>query len=100
MNIHHVKTQPKYFRASLEGRKPFEVRRKDRDYQVGNVLVLEEWSPYGGYTGRKLVYMITYVLDDPECCKEGFVVLGLERRREHGEADVRNTKGTGSGHGR
>lgn len=75
--IHEVKTLPKYFWAGAKGRKPFEVRRNDRDYKVGDTLREREWSPYGGYTGRTMEREITYVLADPEYCKEGYVVLGL-----------------------
>ena len=78
MTIHEVKTMPEYFQAGADGRKPFEVRYNDRGYKVGDVLRQREWSPFGGYTGRSLDREITYVLDDPDFCKEGFVVLGLK----------------------
>ncbi len=30
------------------------------------------------YTGRALLMRITYVLDDEEFCKPGYIILGLE----------------------
>lgn len=75
--VHEVKTLPKYFQPQAEGLKSFEVRRNDRDYQVGDILRQKEWTQEGGYTGRALDREIVYVLDDPTYCKEGFVVLGL-----------------------
>jgi hypothetical protein len=41
MKEHIVKCQPVYFDATKDGDKPFEVRRDDRGYQKGDVLVLQ-----------------------------------------------------------
>lgn len=76
--VHEVKTLPEFFWPQVAGLKPFEVRFNDRGYQEGDILRQAEWSPSGGYTGRTLDREITYVLDDPAYCKEGFVVLGLK----------------------
>lgn len=75
--VHEVKTLPENFWPQVGGYKPFEVRYNDRGYEVGDRLRQREWSPHGGYTGCVLDREITYVLDDPRYCKEGFVVLGL-----------------------
>ncbi len=74
---HHLKISTEYFDAIVEGRKTFEVRKKDRIYRVGDVLFLREYIPYCGYTGRETHKQITYILDDLDYCKEGFVILGL-----------------------
>ena len=76
MKIHDLKTLPEYFEAVDSGAKPFEVRFNDRDFKAGDVLNLREYSD-GEYTGRVLHREISYVLDAPAYCKEGFVVLGL-----------------------
>lgn len=75
--IHALKTAPVFFEASAAGLKGFEVRKNDRPYNTGDYVALNEWSGEG-YTGRCTLHKIVYILSDPEYCKEGYVVLGLE----------------------
>lgn len=75
--IHALKTTPVHFEASAAGVKGFEVRRNDNPYNVGDYVALNEWSNEG-YTGRCTLHKIVYILSDPEYCKEGYVILGLE----------------------
>ena len=77
--VHELKTWPSYFEALLEGVKPFEIRRDDRDFRVGDILFLREWDPgTGAYTGRALHRQITYATERGcHWLRAGFVVLGL-----------------------
>lgn len=75
--IHALKTEPAYFEASAAGIKGFEVRKNDRPFDAGDYVALNEWSGEG-YTGRCTLHKIVYILCDPEYCKEGYVILGLE----------------------
>lgn len=62
--IHVLKTWSEYFNAVLSGAKNFEGRQNDRNYQVGDTLILREWDPKTEeYTGRELQRIITYKLD-------------------------------------
>lgn len=74
---HELKTAPQYFREIANGNKPFEVRRNDRDYHVGDILKLRE---YGGsdYSGQEISVEVTYILDNPEYCKDGYVIMGIK----------------------
>lgn len=74
---HYVKILPKYYIAVEKGIKTFEIRFNDRNYKVGDILHLQEF--YGDqYTSRELTKEICYMIDDPDYCKEGFVVLGIK----------------------
>lgn len=39
--LHELKTYPKYFQETIEGNKLFEIRKNDRNFQVGDVLLLK-----------------------------------------------------------
>lgn len=75
---HDLKIAPQYFDAVADGSKPFEVWFNDRNYKVGDVLMLREYvEQQGHYTGRWLERLVTYVLDNKNFCKEDLVILGL-----------------------
>ena len=60
--VHILKTWPEYFEAVASGAKTFELRFDDRGYQVGDHLVLREWSVTEGYTGRVIVKRVSYLV--------------------------------------
>ena len=97
--IHEIKCEPKYFAAIKNGSKTFEVRKNDRPYKVGDILAINEFipesvDPYddmfsmpsvderfvsgGRYTGKSVLALITYILNDDEYVKKGFVILGIK----------------------
>lgn len=83
MKTIELKTWPQYYEALYDGSKPFEVRKNDRDFQVGDTLHLREFDPNAGpglYTGRNHKRTITYILSakDFPAIVEGYVVLGLD----------------------
>lgn len=62
MKTHHdVKILPIYYDLVREGRKTFELRVNDRNYQNADTITLHEWEN-GEYTGRKQKFEIGYVL--------------------------------------
>ena len=78
--MHHLKTWPTFFHEVCVGRKLFEVRKDDRDFQMGDTLVLEEWEPTTQeYTGRTISAEVTYILRGPAFgIESGTVVMSLE----------------------
>lgn len=79
--VHELKTWPEYFQAVHDGRKPFELRKDDRPFKVGDDLRLREYEPLTStYTNRVLVVRITYILRDFIGIQPGYVILGTEWR--------------------
>lgn len=76
--LHALKLHPGYFDAAVELRKPFEIRRNDRDFQLGDYLLLEEYDPATkGYTGRHIHRRVLYLTTFMQ--RPGYVVMGLAR---------------------
>lgn len=74
---HELKALPEYFLEVCAGMKTFEVRKDDRDIQIGDTVVLREWTEKD-YTGRESRELhITYVLrDKPEYgLAEGYCII-------------------------
>lgn len=67
--VHRLKILPEYFYDVKSRKKNFELRMNDRNFNVGDTVILKEWN--GNYTGNKVTRKIKYVLKD---CKN----LGLE----------------------
>lgn len=85
MAVHDLKVWPEFFTALWEGKKTFEVRKNDRGYAIGDILVLREYAPGPDeYTGRVEHRLVTYLVsgDDPQGyafgVQKGFVVMGLK----------------------
>lgn len=45
MKIHELKCWPLEFRAAHSGRKRFEVRKNDRGFETGDIVILHEFVP-------------------------------------------------------
>ena len=78
MKTHELKILPQYFQAVWHGTKTFELRKDDRDYQRGDILILREWDGEK-YTGSAICAKVTYILQDAEKygLMDGYVILGI-----------------------
>lgn len=84
---HEIKIWPSQFDAVVAGDKTFEWRKNDRDYAVGDTLVMREWdpakcsAPYGdweGYTGRETSAVVTYKAEGVFGIPDGYCVLAIK----------------------
>lgn len=58
---HELKCWPEPYRAVVAGRKTYEIRKDDRNYQVGDLLLLQEWDPKTErYTIERAYFEITH----------------------------------------
>lgn len=75
-----LKILPQYFEAVSSGLKDFEIRKNDRDYKVGSILLLKEWF-HGKYTGRHVMRRVKYIYfgDGTYGLSDEYCILGLER---------------------
>ena len=91
MTTHELKILPQYFQAVWYGKKTFELRKDDRDYQRGDILVLKEWDGMK-FTGSALCVKVTYILQDAMQygLQNGYVILGI--RRIESNSDFKPTR--------
>jgi len=87
---HELKCWPEFFQAMLSGSKTFEARRNDRNFKVGDNLVLKERTPAdsihsneGEYSGREITALVTYILHGSEANRktgigEGYCVMSIQ----------------------
>ena len=90
--LHELKTDIRPFQDIVSGRKTFEVRKDDRGYTVGDILLLRDTlstdeammagAPLA-YTGRQIRVEVTYILfgastgRSPYGIAKGFVVMSI-----------------------
>ena len=87
---HELKIWPQHFGAVARRHKNYELRLNDRNYQVGDYLILREFIPipdhYKGdlmpvskqYTGKELKRKIAHILtDEVPGLSPGHVILGF-----------------------
>lgn len=84
---HRLKTWPVFFHDVATGAKTFEIRKRDRNYCAGDLLILEEYDPNlntpSKYTGERIAVRVTYavVLDGIPGIPDGFIGMSIEHCR-------------------
>ena len=82
--VHELKCNQDFFEDVKSGKKPYEVRFDDREYQEGDFLHLREVFNKGycegSYTLDECMVLVTHVLpheEFPAGVPEGWVVMGI-----------------------
>ena len=75
MNIHKLKTSRENFHEVFMGRKTFEVRKNDMNFQKNDIILFREWDDdLQEYTGRQMVRRISYIQFS---VVDGYVIMAL-----------------------
>ena len=76
--VHKLKIKSEYFSAVINKTKTAEIRyNNDRNYQVDDILILNEIDSLGNFTGNNCEVIVTHVLDDNQYLQTGFVMLSF-----------------------
>ncbi len=85
--VHNVKSWPQYFAPIKEGQRTHDLRRNDRDFQVGDTMLLAEFDPQSQkYTGETCEVEITSMTSMSQPCAvssealdPAFCILSIQR---------------------
>lgn len=76
---HELKCWPGPFSAMMDWSKPWEIRKNDRGYKVGDILHLREWCPTRKeYSGACLDRRVTFILDGGFGLEPGYICMTVE----------------------
>ena len=101
---HELKTDPEPFMDVWQYVKKFEIRKNDRDFQVGDTLILRQTNHSAAdmesknlplqYTGRKFVCTVAYILREGYGLQEGYVILGFDPTKQSDTMDALTDRGS------
>ena len=80
MTVHYLKIKPEYYKDVECGLKKFELRKNDRNFQVGDILMLIKLDSEGNETDQVIRVKVNYILKDcPQYgLKDGYAILGID----------------------
>ena len=79
---HFLKCDPEWFWLVATGKKFCELRKDDRNYELGDILIVSEYyrngtEPY--YTGSVFACRVSWMIKNGEFLKEGHSLLGISK---------------------
>lgn len=75
MKIHNLKIAPEFYEAVIAGDKTFEIRKNDRNFQVGDRIIMAEYMNGEYTTSPSVSAHIGYITDYAQ--RDGFVVFSF-----------------------
>ena len=89
--IHNLKIWPVFFIAVINGKKLFEIRQMDRDFRVGDFILLREFTAAtSSYTGREAMVRISYIYASNDYLKDGYGVVAIRLVDDDTESIIEN----------
>jgi uncharacterized protein YjbK len=79
MKHHYIKIWQEYVSDITNRKKTFEIRFNDRDYQVGDILIMAEYNRFmKSFTGYIIQCEVKYIFNNTDFgLKEGFVAMSI-----------------------
>jgi hypothetical protein len=77
MKIHELKIKPEFYIEVFMEKKSFELRKNDRDFQVGDMIILKEFDDSLGFTELSIARKIIYILKDYKGLEKDYVILQI-----------------------
>jgi len=75
---HELKVWPEFFQDLYDDRKRVELRKDDRGFEVGDILLLREWDPNTGeYTGSFCTRKVTHILRGGPWLADGYCAMSI-----------------------
>lgn len=79
--VHQIRLAAMYYDDVAEKRMTFLLRKKDKDYKVGDMLEMMEFKE-GKNTGRTLMAEVIYLLEDYTGLEEDYCIMGMKVTKE------------------
>ena len=92
MTTHRLKTWPVFYDDVECGAKTFEIRKNDRNFQVGDILILEKYDPdKKEYDGSSLEVSVDYTihLNGLPGMPDDFIAMSISLLDESKSKDTR-----------
>lgn len=78
---HQLKCNRAWFKEIIQGRKLWEIRFNDRNYQPGDFLILFEYEPAFGYSGHSCAVEVIAVYSS-SMIRENHVIMSIGHAEE------------------
>lgn len=89
MATHHIKCYNYFFNLIASGLKTSEVRKNDRDYKVGDIIILQDYYSSAEFiSGRTIMIEATHILNGgqfgilPEYCVISFKIISNDTKEK------------------
>jgi hypothetical protein len=80
MKIHELKLEAEFFFNITTGVKTCEIRKNDRNYEIGDTLILYSWLPKEKrYSGEPPLFVIITDITKGYGLKNGYVALSIKK---------------------
>lgn len=88
ITVHDLKIEPEFYERVLQRKKRFEVRKYDRNFKEGDILMLNEYQgATKSFTGRKILVLAGKIYRDEVkfALKEKYCLIEINFREEFTE---------------